>query len=449
MSALVMKFGGSLSLDARSIQQVAQVILAESLAWPKMVVVVSAMAGATDQLRRAVQQAAQHDEAAYRRTINALREQHRNIVESLFSAQSTRAILMKTLDRWLFNALAACDQIANKRQNEATPREHDAVMSIGERLIAEILLALVQRDGLRCALLDGASLMPTDDSYQHANPIMEQVEDRVDKLLKPVLNSQTVALTGGFIGSTRTGAITTLGRGGSDYTATILASVLRAEEVWMWTHVDGIMSADPTFVPGARVIDAVSYDEMRELAYFGVRLLHPRAIEPLLPRSIPMRVRNPFNLDHGGTLIQAQSSPIGLRVVSAVDGLMITTPGVIDFSQFLNQMGILIGQAAAGPVIVMQSLARSTVVFVVLTSEGQGAVANLIEKIKAGLHAARFTLQAVKVVAVIGGAENLNAKLSVPILAYAQGPGKRALYAVQPEDVTSTVRQLHRLVYGY
>jgi aspartate kinase len=436
-----MKFGGSLSADARSIQQVAQVILAEALAWPKMVVVVSAMAGATDQLRRAVQEAAHHDEAAYRRTINNLRERHRQIVEALFPADGTRAILMKALDRWLFDALAACDLIASKRTTEATPRERDAVMSIGERLIAEILLALVQRDGLRCALLDGTALMPTDDNHQHASPVMEQVEDRVEKLLKPVLNAQTVALTGGFIGATRTNAITTLGRGGSDYTATILGSVLKAEEIWMWTHVDGIMSADPTFVPGARVIDVISYEEMRELAYFGVRLL--------LPRSIPMRVRNPFNLDHGGTLIQAQPSTIGLRVVSAVDGLMITTPGVIDLSQFLSQIGHLVGQSVAGPVIVMQSLARSTAVFVVLTSEGQGVVTNIIEKIKAGLHAARFNLHAVKVIAVIGGTENLNAKLSVPILAYAQGPGKRALYAVQPEDVMSAVRQLHRLVYGY
>lgn len=447
MSTLVMKFGGSLTAEPRSIQQVAQVIHAESLAWQKMVVVVSAMAGTTDQLARAVTLAAAHDAPGYRAAINGVREQHKRIVNALFAAESTREVLMKALDRWLFDALAMCDTVAGHRQTEASPRERDAVMSIGERLMAEIVLPLVQREGLRCALVDGATLMQTDSHFQNAHPILDKVEEQVERLIKPLLSAGVVALTSGFIGSTRSGAITTLGRGGSDYTSTVLGAVLRAEEVWMWTHVDGIMSADPTFIPGARVIDVLSYDEVRELAYFGVRLLHPRAIEPLLPRSIPLRVRNPFNLEHGGTLIQSQPSAVGLKAVSAIDGILISTPGMIDLAQLLAQLNDLVAQAAEGPVMVMQSLARSTVVFVVPTSEGPAAVNSVIEKLKGGLHAARYTLQAVKVVAVIGGADNLNSQLGVAPLAYAQAPGKRALYAIQPEDITSVIRQLHRLIY--
>jgi aspartate kinase len=199
-------------------------------------------------------------------------------------------------------------------------------------------------------------------------------------------------------------------------------------------------------VPGAHVIDALSYDEMRELAFFGVRLLHPRAIDPVSQRRIPLRVRNPFNIDHGGSLIQVEPSPQGLRAVSAVDGFMLTYPGMMDLQQLLPQLTNAVGQAAVGPVIAVQSQRLSSAVFVIPTSEGQGAVNAILERVRAGLHSGGFTLQAVKVIAVLGGRPGLNAALSTRPIAYAQGPGDRSLFAVLPEETSNAVRQLHRLI---
>ncbi len=442
MSTLVMKFGGSLTADARSIQRVAQIILAEKLAWSQMVVVISAMAGATDGLARAAEMAATHDGVGYRRQIAAIRAQHVGVIEALFRTLPAREMLHKRIDHWLFDALTACDSIAAR--HETLPRDRDAVMIVGERMMADILLALVQAEGLRSALIDSASWMITDNHHQNANPLLEVVEERIERVMRPALTAGIAVLTEGFIGATRGGAMTTLGRGGSDYTATILASILHADEVWMWTRVDGIMSADPQLVPNARVIDMLSYDEIRELSYFGVRVLHPRAVDPLLPDAIPMRIRNPAGVDHVGTVIHAQSAPGGLKAVSAIDGLFLSTSQAgIDLPEVLAQVNHLVGQAATGPVITVQSQGRSTLVFVVPTSEGPGAAAVAAQKLSAALPL--WEVRTVKVIAAMGATVQNNNLPGIKALASAQGAGNRRVLAVAPEDVQAAVRYLHQL----
>jgi len=443
-----MKFGGSLAADARSIQQIARVTLAEALAWDRMLVVISAMAGVTDRLSAATRLAEQKDAQGYRKVVHTIREQHRAIVVAVLNSEAAQASLLRKLDGWLFDALAVCDRVSARHSEAAMlARECDAVMSVGERLMVEIVTALLQQNGLRCALIDSAALIPTDEHFQNANPLPDKLEERADSLLRPVLNAGVVAITSGFIGATLGGAVTTLGRGGSDYTATLLAAALRADEVWMWTRVDGIMSADPLLVPAARVIETLSYDEMRELAYFGVRLLHPRAIEPLLTRPVPLRIRNPFNPEHGGTLVQAQPGTQPLRSVSAVDGLLISTPGIIDLGQFLAQVNQLVGQAATGPVLVVQRQSQAAVAFVVPTSEGPGGVLSVMERLQANLHAARWNIQPVKVIAALGGPPDLARRAKLNTLAQVQGPGAQLISVVAPEEMIGAVRQLHHAMY--
>ncbi len=438
-----MKFGGSLAADARSIRRVAQIIQAEALAWQQMVVVVSAMAGATDALAQAVELAAVRDGAAYRAQIAVLRAQHVAVIDSLFPTQNIRSGILQTLDQWLFDALGLCDMVAAHR--EATPRDRDAIMSIGERLMADILIVLLQREGLRSALVDSAQWMITDDHYQNASPQIDLVEERVERVIRPLLKAGMVTLVCGFIGTTRGGAMTTLGRGGSDYTATILAAALHADEVWMWTSVDGIMSADPSLVPNARVIDLLSYDEIRELSYFGVRVLHPRAVEPLLPGAIPMRVRNPFRVDHAGTLIMAHPSHDGLKAVSAIDGLLVSTPQPgIDLPGFLAQVNHSVGQAAMGPVLVTQSQAGSTLVFVVPTTEGPAAATNAAQRLTASFPASRWAVRVVKVIAAMG-ALHMEPMPGIVPLAFGHGAADRYLLVVAPGDVQAAVRLMHRL----
>jgi aspartate kinase len=451
MSTLVMKFGGSLTADARRIARVAQVILAETLAWQRMVVVVSAMGGVTDDLNRAVELAAARNAAGYHRVIADVRSRHIEVIETLFTSAASRCDLVAHVDRLLFDVLNICDAVLARR--EALPRDRDLVMAAGERMMIYILAALVRQEGLRAAAVDATSLIITDDRYQNANPLMDLIDERVDTILRPLLDEGIVPLVTGFIGATRSGIVTTLGRGGSDFTTTILAASLHAEEIWIWTHVDGVMSADPALVPGAHVIPVLSYEEVGELSFFGAHVLHPRAVEPLLPHGIPLRVRNPFNLDHAGTLIQPETveSYIGPKMVTAVDGIYLSTSGQsIDLTEFLGQFRQIAGQLAMGPVIVMQSHRRTTLVFVVPTTAGPTAIATLTQRLESGLGTDRWEISPVKVIAVMGSPAQIT--LSDPAsgqairpLALAVGSGERRLIAVAPQDAQSVVRQLHKL----
>ncbi len=451
MATLVMKFGGSLTADAKRISRVAQVIMAESLAWQRMVVVVSAMAGTTDLLGRATSQAAARNAAGYRRIVSDLRERHLTAVNTLFENESIRRDLTDHIDRLLFDVLTACDSVATR--HEALPRDYDTILIAGERMMCQILTALVRQEGLRAVLVDASSLIITDDRHRSANPLIDIIDERVDQILRPLLEAGIVPLVTGFIGATKSGVITTLGRGGSDYTATILAASLKADEVWMWTNVDGVMSADPALVPGTRVIPVLSYQEVGELSFFGAHVVHPRAVEPLLSQGIPLRVRNPFNLDHAGTLIQAENDEMGtgLKAVTAVDGLYLSTEGrSIDMSDFLGQVHRLVGRAATGPVIVMQSNLKTTMVFVVPTTEGPSAASTAAQKLQAALGTDRWEISPVKVIALMGTFpqplfwELLNDS-SIHPLASVVGPGDRRLIAVPSSEVQAAVRQLHKL----
>ncbi len=444
MATLVMKFGGSLSADARRLSRVAQVIMAESLAWNRMVVVVSAMAGVTDLLRRAVEDAAGGRVSAYRRTVARVRADHMGLIDTLIRNRDVHEHLVDYLDRRLFEVMKLCDHVSSTR--EATNRERDAAMARGEYLLTHILAALVQQEGLRAAPIDPENIIITDHGYQNAHPVMDLIEERVERVLQPLLAAKIVPLIAGFVGATTNGILTTLGRGGSDYTATLLAAALRAEEVWVWTNVDGVMSADPVLVPGARVIPVLSYEEIGELSYFGARVLHPSAVEPLIQRGIPLRVRNPDNLDHAGTLIQTEAAEgdIPLKAVTAVDGLCLSVSNQpFDLIEFLNQVQHAVGKAATGPVIVMQSHHRATLVFVVPTSEGPNAVDNAAKKLASALP--RWSVEPVKVIAAIGAPATWKPQFESEPLAMAIGPGRRRLIAVQPNQAKNVVRQLHKL----
>lgn len=453
MATLVMKFGGSLTADPKRLTRVAQVIMAEALAWQRMVVVVSAMGGVTDHFRQAVEMAPSHQASGYRRLVADVRDRHVKLIAALFSQQDTQASLIEQLDHILYVVLATCDRV--HAQREAQPRDRDVVMAAGELMMVPILAALVRQEGLRAATVDAASILVTDDNHQNAHPITDMIDERVDRVLRPILDAGIVPIIAGFVGATRGGVITTLGRGGSDYTATLLAAALRADEVWIWTTVDGIMSADPQLVRGTRVIAALTYEEVGELAYFGARVLHPRAVEPLQAQGIPLRVRNPFNLDHAGTLIQSQVHPDAtgptVKAVTAVDGLCLYTSGrPIDIVEFVGRVHRIVGQTVTGPVILMQSHFRNVVVFVVPTSEGPTAAISARDRLAAAL--AGWEVSHVKVIALMGTTKRPEAVFSEAVLndsvhplASAVGPGDTHILCVLPNEAQSAVRQLHKL----
>ncbi|GAB4553738.1 MAG: aspartate kinase [Anaerolineae bacterium] len=445
MACVVMKFGGSLTASADLMQRIVQITQIEFAAWERVVVVVSAMAGVTDALLNAAEAAVQADAATYRRITNRLLHSHSQMIADLFGDGIEAQRLMSHIQQHLQSLLHICDAIVNKQAPLLLLK--DQVMALGECMIAPILTALMQREGLRAVQVDPLALLITDNTHQHAHPVIDLVDTQADLILKPLLDAGVIPVVPGFIGKSRSGNLTTLGRGGSDLTATVLGAALDADEVWIWTYVDGIMSADPALVPNARVIPALTYDEVNELSYFGARVIHPGAIEPLVGRGIPLRVRSPFNLDHAGTLIQAEAPAEfaeTLKAVTAVDGLCLNSVNhPFDLVSFLGKVRDIVGAALPAPSIVMQSHQRATLVFVVPTSEGPSAVSAIASNLTQ--HLPDWEVLPVKVIAAIGAFPSTRLTVDGPIrpIAAALGADNRLLIAVRTEDVQAAVRQLH------
>ncbi|HVO44448.1 MAG TPA: aspartate kinase [Aggregatilineales bacterium] len=449
MATLVMKFGGTLVIDADRVKRLAAAILTESEAWERTVIVISAMTDITDTLGAAAAMAAARDASGYRAAIAGIRARHIALIDDLFpDSVLQRRELTLQIDRYLFDTLALCDSVCAR--GDATLRDRDAIMAVGEPLVANIVVAFLREEGLSTALVEGPSIIVTDERHLNANPLIDLTDARIETTIRPLLDAHIVPVVTGFTGRTRAGAVTTLGRGGSDFTATLLASSLRADEVWIWTQVDGMMSADPELYPGAQVIPTLTYAEVGELSYFGAHILQLRSVEPLTTRQIPLRVRNLFNPDHGGTLIQNEhepdESPQPLKAVTAVDGIWVASHGrAIELGDFLSEVRRIVGTALTGPVVAIQSQLRSTLVFVVPSAEGPTAVESLRVRLLSALNADQWDVQAVKVVVMLGPAKPHIASFTP--LASVTGPGERKLWVVVPADVELAVRELHRRLF--
>jgi aspartate kinase len=451
MATLVMKFGGTLVIDADRVKRLMAAVQTELQAWERVVVVVSAMTGVTDNLDDITDYAAARNPAAYRALVAIIRARHIKLIGDLFPDDPhRREDLTAGLDRGLFELLALCDALALR--GEVTPRDRDAILSTGEPLVARIVTAYLRREGITTVMVEGHSLIVTDDRYLGANPQIDLTDARVETIVRPLLDAHVVPLVTGFTGKTRNGSPTTLGRGGSDFTATLLAASLHADEVWIWTQVDGVMSANPDLYPRVQIIPTLTYAEVGELSYFGAHILQLRSVEPLTTQQIPLRVRNLFNPDHGGTLIQSEHDPeyppVPLKAVTAVDGIWIATHGrAIDLNDFLTEIRRITGQGVTGPVVALQSQMRSTMVFVVPSSEGPTAAESLTQRLTAALGTERWEIRPVKVVVMLGPA-GPNITTHSP-LAATIGPGDRELWVVAPEDVANTVRDLHRRLFPH
>jgi aspartate kinase len=302
---LVMKFGGTSMGSAERIR-VAAAICTEQKAQRPVLAVVSAMSGVTDLLLGALRHAEADDEAGIESSIHSLSERHEKTCHELLSepARCDRALagvreLIADFRRIAHGMLMLGDR---------PPRSVDEAVAIGERLSALMIAEYMEASGIPARAINAAGLIVTDGVFGNATPIMEATRKKAGAVLEPLLSEGVLPIVTGFNGATVDGRPTTLGRGGSDFSASILAAALDATELWIWTDVDGIMSADPRSVPEARVLDALTYNEAAELAYNGAKVLHPRTLAPLIERQIPVWSKNSFHLDHPGT-----------RIVSTVD----------------------------------------------------------------------------------------------------------------------------------
>ena len=310
---LVLKFGGTSVASPPAIEAVVKIVAA---AEGERVVVVSATAGTTDALVKAAEQAASGDASAAQQTIERLSEQHRNLIADLVGVNGASALaeIVDLTDR----TIALLRSVALLR--ECSPRSLDAILSYGERVSAPIVAAVLNAKGVKAEALSAEELLITDDAFGHANPLLDQTRERVEKQLVPRMHYGTVPVVTGFVGSTVDGVTTTLGRGGSDYSAAVLAAALGASECRIFTDVSGVMSADPRTVPDAKPLPAISYAEAAELSYFGAKVIHPRTVLPAIEAGIPVRILNTFAPDDPGTTITA-TTPRDNTVVKATTSL--------------------------------------------------------------------------------------------------------------------------------
>jgi len=395
---IVMKFGGTSVGTTDSIDSVAQIVACAVEKQverapaapdggpeedsPGVLVVVSAMSGVTNTLIDAAQTAAAGDETPYRDARSQLLVRHQVVAGQLIEDGAERAALGRLFDNRLREFERLCRSITVL--GELTQRGLDVVSGVGERLSAPLLAAVLRARGVKAQFVDAGELIITDDQYGSANPLMGPTVARCRDRLLPMLQSGVVPVVTGFVGATENGVPTTLGRGGSDYSAAVLGAALDAAEIQVWTDVDGVMTADPRIVANARSMAELSYEEVAELAYYGAKVLHPKTVTPAVDRKIPLRVLNTFNPGHPGTRIVERTRELrhGVKAITAVRGLRLITisgRGMIGVPGIAARTFDAVARQRANVLMISQGSSEQSICFVVPESEGEAVIAALKE----------------------------------------------------------------------
>ena len=367
---LVMKFGGTSVGESSRIQHVANIVRDHARKGNRIVVVVSAMSGVTDKLIEAAEKASMRDRGSIEAFVKDLAERHNQACQDVIK---NGEILEQTL-RSLNGQIAELEKIlvGITYLGELTPRSRDYVLSFGEKLSAIVISGALKDLGLRTeSFVGGQCGIVTDDCFGEAKPLMSITRQQVKEKLEPILEAGVVAVVTGFIGTTQDGLITTLGRGGSDYTATILGVALQVDEVWIWTDVDGLMTADPKVEPSAKTIPVISFSEAMEMAYFGAKAMHPSALEPASERGIPIRMKNTFNPDNPGTLIveEQQVKPESVvRAVAMIRNVALITvsgAGMVGVPGIAAKVFSVLGENNINVLMISQSSSEANISFVI------------------------------------------------------------------------------------
>src|SRR5688572_10955236 len=332
--SIVMKFGGTSVADAAALERVAAIVAAHRDEKP--VVVVSAMSGVTDALLASTSIASEQGLTAAIKSLNETFRRHHHAAQQLLPRGPDH------FGTYLDNAAVRIAQLLQTATRDPANRRatQDAIVSFGELLSSRLLAEVLNHRGVNAQQVDPRHCIVTDDEYTCAAPLMTDTFAKTQQSLLPLLEEGVVPVVGGFVGATREGATTTLGRGGSDYTAAILGAALRSEEIQIWTDVTGVLTADPRIVPDAQTVERLSYSEAAELAYFGAKVLHPKTIQPAIEDRIPVRICNSREPHERGTLVgpQTEASPRTIKAIAHKKGV---TTVQITSARMLGAYGFL------------------------------------------------------------------------------------------------------------
>jgi aspartate kinase len=464
MKILTMKFGGTSVGSAEAITQAADIVCRASKDTAEsVVVVVSAMSAVTDRLQEGVLTAAAGNAARYPVVAQHIIDQHDTAAKNLLKSDRY-TILMEQVRQYIDEYVRFCDSVLVL--GEATPRALDYTMGLGERMSARLVAAALQEIRVNAQPVDATELVVTDDSFQNAAPLLEATRTQTRTVIGPLLEQEITPVITGFIGATEDGVSTTLGRGGSDFSAALIGASLDADEVWIWTDVDGVMSADPRIVQEAQVIDILTFREVSELAYFGAKVLHPKTIRPVLEAGIPLRVKNTFNPSHPGTLIVQNGVPKGHRIkaVTAIRNLSLITvegKGMLGVPGIAARTFAAAARTSTSVLLISQSSSEQSICFVVPASSARKVVDALNDEFALEINRrdidAVIPWENVSVVTVVGAGmrevPGIAGKIftatgtaGVNVIVIAQGSSECSIsMVVTAKDVDPAVRVIHPL----
>lgn len=468
---LVMKFGGTSVGSAEAMRQTAELILNSRAQWGSVVVVASAMGSkplkVTDLLLQGAHAAVAGDGETFRRHAQLLRRIHYDAIDGLLSPEHERQAVLAENERFIAHYEALCQAVLVL--GELTPRALDVVGGMGERMSVRLLAAYLRELGHAAEAIDATELIVTDAHFQAAAPLTAATHARTQARLAPLLADGVIPIVTGFIAATADGVPTTLGRGGSDYTAAILGEALTAREVWIWTDVDGVMSADPRLVPGARSIPTLTYREVSELAYYGAQVLHPKTIRPVVENHIPLRIKNTFNPDHPGTVImqEADDTNGAIKAVTAIKRLCLVTlegKGMMGVPGIAARTFGAVAREAISVLLITQASSEQSICFAA-PQDSAVAVRRALEQEFAAEIADRdidrvIVQQSTAIVTVVGagmqGTPGIAGRVfsalgqhGVNIIAIAQGSSECSISMVVEEHAAAAaVQHIHALIVG-
>jgi aspartate kinase len=456
---LVLKFGGTSLASVKDIQNVTNIITKLS-SENEIVIVCSAVDGITDELIHISEQIKKVNKKEANRVLAKISQKHKQFTTHIV----TDSKIQKTLLDKMKSDLSELEGLVHGLLllGEVTPRSFDYLASFGEKLSINLVSFALQQLKKKSVPLSGKKAgIVTDSNFGESRPLMDTTKIRLSKTIQDLFDKNTIPVVGGFSGADQHGNTTTFGRGGSDYTATIIASCIDADEIWLMSDVDGLMTADPKLVNDAKLLKEVSYAEAVEMAQFGAKQIHPRTFEPLVSKKIPMRIRSTFDLENTGTIVTASPSAATKKTVKCTSairniGLVDLTGGVLFAAPgTAAKIFTLLADINVNVMMVSSNPSESSISIIVKKMDLDRAV-NALEMSLLGKTVKKIvTTPNVSIIAVIGsgmsGTVGIASKVfaavqkrNVNVIMIAQGSSELNLaFVVKDNDCKSVIQALH------
>ena len=456
---LIVKYGGTSISAAKDIQAVAKHLNLLSKKH-QIVVVCSAVSGTTDDLLEISESIKKENKSKAEQLASKITNRHKQLAKQTIKKSNIQKKLLADLDQDFTELLALIDGMV--LLGEVTPRSMDYLISFGERLSIKLISSAINDSGKKSVNLTGKEVgIVTDSNFGESKPLIDTTRLRVSKAIDSFFSKKTIPVVGGFTGADQHGHITTFGRGGSDYSATIIGSCIKADEIWLMSDVDGLMTADPKIVKNAKLLKEVSYVEAIEMTLFGAKQIHPRTFEPLLTKKIPMKIRNSFNTKNEGTLVTVSPSSSVKNTVKCVSnvrnnglidiqgGSMVGTPGTA------AKIFATLAKSEINVMMISQNPSESSITIVVKNSDLDKAVSSLEMELLGKIIKKLDVTTDVAIIALIGsgmrGTVGVASKIfgaieknKINVSMITQGSSELNLaFVVKNSDTNAAVRALH------